>query len=118
MAINRMYSVFDRKSLIWSPPISQPTDASAVRSLAEAVSDNNHPIGKHPSDYVLFFIGEFDDAKGLLSSVNPLVHVCDAIALVRVEQELPLVAAARGRAGAESTGNGVLKEAYDREVIS
>lgn len=86
--MHRCYSVFDRKSLIYSPPFFSQTDGSAVRALSDGVADVNSPIGAHPTDYVLFYVGNYDDQKGLLTGVSPLVHVIDAIALVKVQQQL------------------------------
>lgn len=87
--MHRCYSVFDRKSLIFSPPFYSQTDGSAVRALTDGVSDVNSAIGAHPADYVLFYVGNYDDQKGLLTAVSPLVHVIDAIALVKVQSPLP-----------------------------
>jgi len=81
--ITRAYSIFDRKSLVFHSPWFQPTDGAATRVLEDLVNDNATSIGKHPADYVLFFIGTYDDQKGAMSPVSPLVHIMDAIALVR-----------------------------------
>lgn len=86
--ILRCYSVFDRKSLVYAPPFFSHTDGSAVRALEGGVSDVNSAIGSHPTDYVLFFIGTYDDAKGAMSPVSPLVHVVDAISLVKQQPQL------------------------------
>lgn len=88
----RCYSVFDRKALNYMPPFYAPTDGAAVRSLSDAVSDANSQLGRHPNDYVLYFVGEFDDSKGAMIPCSPLLHVIDAIALVKVLQaEAPLL---------------------------
>lgn len=75
------YSIFDRKTLVYYQPWFQPTDGAASRILADLVNDPSTSIGKHPGDFVLFRIGTYDDAKGLMTSVSPLVHIMDAIAL-------------------------------------
>lgn len=87
--ILRAYSVFDLKSLIYAPPFYSQTDGSAVRALSDAVSDVNSAIGSHPADYVLFFVGTYDDQKGQLTPVLPLVHVADCISLVKHQAVLP-----------------------------
>lgn len=81
--LHRAYSVFDRKSLVYSPPFYSHTDSSAVRALSDGVADVRSAIGAHPMDYVLFFVGTYDDAKGRLEPISPLVHVIDAVALVK-----------------------------------
>lgn len=85
--ILRAYSIFDRKSLQYYPPYWASTDGAAARTLADAAADPNSSIGRHPMDYVLFHVGEYDDQKGTLTPCSPLNHVIDAIALVPVQQQ-------------------------------
>lgn len=88
--IIRAYAIFDRKSLAYFPPFYAPTDGAAVRSLGDLVSDVNNNVGRHPNDFVLFYVGDYDDSKGALLPVSPVVHVIDAINLVQAMQsEIP-----------------------------
>lgn len=88
--LTRCYCVYDRKTLVYNAPYYAVTDGAAVRVLSEAVADTNHPLGRHPNDYVLFFVGTFDDQKGAMIPVSPLVHVIDASALVKqMQSEIP-----------------------------
>lgn len=80
------YSIFDNKALVYHPPFFAPTDGSAVRSLSDLVSDTNTNVGRHPADFVLYCIGHYDDNKGQLIPAVPLIHVVDAIALVKNQQ--------------------------------
>lgn len=80
--ILRCYSIYDRKAVQYHPPFFASTDGAAVRSLSDLVNDTNTQVGRHPNDYVLFFIGDYDDQKGAMRPVSPLVHVMDAQALV------------------------------------
>lgn len=83
------YSVFDTKSLQYHLPWFQPTDGAAVRILHDLVNDPNTQMGRHPSDFVLYCIGDYDALTGQMAPVSPLRHVIDAVALVRVQPELP-----------------------------
>lgn len=82
------YSVYDRKALTYMPPFFCNTDGQAVRMLSDIANDPQHPIGAHPSDYVLYAIGTYSDADGKLEPVAPLRHVMDAIALVKLQPAL------------------------------
>lgn len=84
------YSIFDRKSLTYHTPFFQHADGAAVRMLSDLVSDNGTSVGRHPGDYVLYRIGAYDDQKGELSGFAPLIHVIDAIALVKVQTAFDL----------------------------
>lgn len=86
------YSIFDRKALQYHPPFFAGTDGAAVRMLSDTVNDPNTSLSRHPADYVLFHIGTYDDSNGGLHPVSPLVHVIDAVALVKQQPSLPLAA--------------------------
>ena len=87
--ILRAYSIFDRKALVYHAPFFAPTDGAAVRSMSDAVQDTNTTFNRHPNDYVLFYVGDYDDTKGALAPISPLVHVIDAIALVQHQHQMP-----------------------------
>lgn len=85
-----VYSIFDRKALVYHQPYFALNHAVAVRTLSDAVADPNSMFGRHPNDYVLYCIGQYDDSKGSMESSSPLEHVIDAIALVKaVQSEIP-----------------------------
>lgn len=82
------YSIYDRKALQYHPPFFASADGAAVRSMLDLVNDSNTNIGRHPGDYVLFRVGDWDDEHGKFSPHTVLVHVCDALSLVRVQPPL------------------------------
>lgn len=86
----RAYSIFDNKALQYHPPFFASTDGAAVRSLTDLANDLQTQIGRHPGDYVLFCIGEYDDQKGMFRQFMPLVHVVDAISVVTAREPSPL----------------------------
>lgn len=88
--ILRAYSIFDTKALQYHPPFYSSTDGAAVRSLSDLANDANTNIGRHPTDYVLYCVGTWDDNKGTFLPLSPLMHVMDAVALVKLTPELPL----------------------------
>lgn len=94
MIIN-VYSIFDRKALVYHLPYFAQTHAVAVRTLSDVVADPNTTFGRHPNDYVLYCIGRYDDAKGAMLPLSPMDHVIDAIALVKaIQSEIPFPEAA------------------------
>ena len=77
----KMFSVKDSKSGIFFQPFFFRTIPEAIRSFTdEANSDPaNSMISKHPSDYALYSLGDFDDTTGDFSpSVSEL---CTAISV-------------------------------------
>jgi hypothetical protein len=78
------YSVYDNKALIYNVPFFTSTDGQAVRMFADLANDPSTGVGRHPSDYSLFFIGSYDDQKGALVAESPLRHVADATSLLKL----------------------------------
>lgn len=83
------YSVYDRKALQYYPPFFAATDGAASRMFSDLANDGNTNVGRHPSDYVLYRIGQYNDQKGALMPESPLCHIVDAAALVEQKGALP-----------------------------
>lgn len=86
----KAYSIYDNKALIYHAPFFTHTDGAAVRMFSDLANDPNTSVGRHPSDYSLWCIGIFDDQKASLTPVVPLLHVYDAVGLVKLTPSLPL----------------------------
>lgn len=82
------YSIYDRKGLNYHAPFFAATDGIAVRIFADLANDTNTTIGRHPADYVLYFVGTFSDGNGSLEPALPLRHVMDADALLKIQPSL------------------------------
>lgn len=80
-----VYSLFDTKALNYNQPFFAHTDGAAVRIVSDVANDTNTSIGRHPADYVLYRIGTYDDALGLLMPEAPLSHVIDCVALITIK---------------------------------
>ena len=63
-----LYSCYDKKTGVYSAPFQHHTLDEAIRSFADAVNKPNEQslLYTHPEDYVLYKVGEFDDATGTL----------------------------------------------------
>ncbi len=67
----KMYSVHDTKAAAYLQPWFQTKDALAIRNFADCVNDKNHNFGRHPEDYNLFQIGEFNDQNATIEPNAP-----------------------------------------------
>lgn len=70
----KLFAVFDAKAAFFGQPFSDQQEGSAIRSFADAVNDSSNPANmwnKHPEDFSLFQIGEFDNNSGELIPVIP-----------------------------------------------
>lgn len=67
----RVFSVYDTAAKVYSHPFYVPRNEMAVRAFTDAVNSANHEFAKHPADYTLFLLGEFDDADGSYKPNQP-----------------------------------------------
>lgn len=68
--IKRVFSVYDEKSEAYLQPFFLDTVGQAIRAVTDCVADNNHQFGRHPSDYTLFHLCDYDDATGIFTTMD------------------------------------------------
>lgn len=71
-----LYTVYDCKTLIYSPPFAHINDAEATRTLTDTLEDPNTMLHKHPMDYALYRLGTFNDGTGEFDLHNRPMLVC------------------------------------------
>lgn len=70
-----VFAVHDCKAGFYGSPFVFPSVALAVRAFEDLVKDPRSSVSKHPGDYRLFRIADFDDVEGYLSPVSPVVFI-------------------------------------------
>lgn len=65
--LHKLFSVFDSKTGVFTPPFAFAHRGDALRSFQQLTNDTKHQFCKFAADYTLFEIGEFDDQSGLCS---------------------------------------------------
>lgn len=66
-----LFAVHDSKVGAYAAPMSMRAKGEAVRSFQSACQDDTLPFKKHPADFSLWFVAEFDDSTGLVMPVTP-----------------------------------------------
>ena len=64
----KIYSIYDVKAEFYSTPWYSDNDETAQREFTRVVQDPQSAINAFPSDYSLFFIGEFYSDTGSIFS--------------------------------------------------
>jgi len=59
-----VYSIRDIKAEIYGNPFYMSQDGQALRAFGDLVGDEKTSISKHPEDYQLFKLAEYDDVSG------------------------------------------------------
>lgn len=64
----KVFSIFDVKSAIFSQPFFSSNNVTALRSFSDLVGESGNQVSKHPEDFKLYCIGDFNDNSGGLAS--------------------------------------------------
>lgn len=66
------------------PVITVPSDAVARRMFSDAVQAPGSILGTHPSDFILYKIGELDTSTGIVTPLElvPLISAQEVVDLI------------------------------------
>lgn len=67
--IQKMFTVYDSKLEAYLQPFFMASKGQAIRAFTDSVNDTTTQFNKHPEDFTLFEIGEYDDSKGQVSNL-------------------------------------------------
>lgn len=70
--VSKMFAIYDLKAKNFWPPYCSVTPGVGIREFATMVKSPQTGLSKFPEDYVLYQIGTYDDAQGVVTSE---VHV-------------------------------------------
>lgn len=87
--ILQIFTVYDSKAESYLPPFYVNARGQAIRSFSDTCNDPEHVFNKHPSDYTLFALGDFNDATGVFTPLDTPLSLGLAQEFVK-QQELPL----------------------------
>lgn len=86
--MKRLYSVFDDKSATFTDPFVAITKGVAARWFLDSCEDERIPMSKHPEDYTLFDLGEWDEEKGVVHAwPSPVPVVNGKLALAMKDRD-------------------------------
>ena len=72
--ISNIYTIYDVKAEAYLTPFFLQNEAILKRTIMDTLSDDNHMFGKHPEDYIMYYVGEYDDQTGqIVSPETPTV---------------------------------------------
>jgi len=70
--IVRLYSLYDKKTQLFSSPFAAVNDETAVRMIRTLTLDTATTVGQYPEDYDVWRLGLFDDASGAIADRDSL----------------------------------------------
>lgn len=83
----RMYSIYDRKSTLWTRPFFNKSDADATRGFQIGANDSEIQLGMFPEDFDLFFMGVFNEETGTYMIMDKPLFVVSAISLKKLAKK-------------------------------
>lgn len=70
--MKKIYGIYDSKSKFYPfPPLYLRNRGEAIRMFGDLANDKTIAIGKHPEDYCLFELGEYDEEHSLFQNTPP-----------------------------------------------
>lgn len=88
---SKMVSMYDEKALCYQVPYFMPTIQAAIRSFGDLCNDKNSYVSKHPADYVLYLVGEYDDETGVTENKIPVQFLCRGSEFKEVKKEVEVI---------------------------
>lgn len=83
----QIFSLYDKKALAYMNPFFYSQIGQAIRSLEDLLQSDN-PVSKHPADFDIYKLGEYDDVTGEIKPIIPPQHLQTALSLI-TNQNLP-----------------------------
>lgn len=80
--IKKVYSIRDAKASVFNQPFFKITHGEAERDFHRLVNDDKSMVWQYPDDYDLYYLGTYDDVKGVFTSLETPEHIAKA-ALVK-----------------------------------
>lgn len=77
----KAFAIFDKKAIAYRFPHFYHQVGQAIRAFEDAVNDPQTEFAKHPSDFVLCQIGEFDDQSGIITGLKSPINIQEALTL-------------------------------------
>ena len=61
---HKIFSIHDSAAGAYLAPFFLHAEGIAIRTFTDCINDPEHAFGRHPKDYNLMVLGEFDDNNG------------------------------------------------------
>lgn len=87
------FSLLDQKTGMFNVPFFMSHRGQAIRACMDLAADRSTTVARHPADFMLCLIGEFDDQTGQFFNLRGEVEHLGTVASFAgaVQQQLPLI---------------------------
>lgn len=74
----QVVTIFDRAAEIFNAPAFFTAVGVAVRTFSDQVNDPNNPTNKHPEDFSMYHLGEYDDQTAEFTTFEKPIKLATA----------------------------------------
>lgn len=82
----KAYSLYDAKAKAFLPPHFYTNTGMALRQFSDLCNENTSVVYRHPEDYVLYYVGDYDDEDAKYIQKTPLEVVGTALEYRQAEK--------------------------------
>lgn len=82
----KMFTVYDEQQKVFAKPMFFHQRGEVVRAVQDEVKNPESMLSKHPNDYRLYYLGEFDNLTGMVTGLDIPELVCPVSDLVVVKE--------------------------------
>lgn len=86
----KVFAVYDAAVGAYLHPMFFQSRGQAIRAWLDACEDEKSMFAKHPADYTLFEIGEYDETSGEITANTAKINLGTALALISTSKNAPL----------------------------
>lgn len=79
----KLFAIYDDKVGAYTVPFSKATVGAGIRTFDDLVNDPKSEIGRHPEDYTLYLLGDYDDQTGQCTMKDPTAALGNGKQMVR-----------------------------------
>lgn len=84
----KIFTVYDSKAETFGPMLHFSARGEALREFTNAANDPQSQIGRHPGDYSMFELGEYDDTTAVFHPHSSKINLGTAIEFKRAYTEI------------------------------
>ena len=78
----KIYGIYDSAAAAYLPPFFTHNEQLATRSFIDSANNPESTFGRHPADFTLFELGNFDDQAGEFELNHAPIRIANALELL------------------------------------
>ena len=83
--MSKIYAIKDQAIEAFSQPFFVQAQGQAVRMFMDESKNEQSQINRHPADFELWYMGEFDEQTGTITGATNIERVARAIDFINKE---------------------------------